>query len=201
MVAPMCVLYGDLSVLKRTSRLGRNTLPSPNSGANSARIAFIGVERRLSRRRLYGRSSRPWSCRLRDLRRTPGPRQASRGTSSCPCSSVGVDPVWADEHGGSAFLGHGSVVGVPVVVLAAGSGEDLSEQQAESFGVEPGLGIVRPGQLGVSFDCCPLPAVAERGGHLGPGAQVGELYRAVGDERQSGLASGWVRDDARVDEG
>jgi len=33
-----------------------------------------------------------------------------------------------DEHGGAAFLGHDSVVGVPVVVLAAGSGEDLSEQ-------------------------------------------------------------------------
>ena len=39
MIDPMCVLYGDLSVLKRTSRLGRNTLPSPNSGANSAGIA------------------------------------------------------------------------------------------------------------------------------------------------------------------
>lgn len=38
----MCVLYGDLSVLKRMSRLGRNTLPSPNSGASSAGIAFIG---------------------------------------------------------------------------------------------------------------------------------------------------------------
>ncbi|MGO9882100.1 MAG: DUF2461 family protein [Solirubrobacteraceae bacterium] len=36
--------------------------------------------------RPYGQSSRPWSSRLRDLRRTPGPRQASRGTSSCPCS-------------------------------------------------------------------------------------------------------------------
>ena len=53
----------------------------------------------------------------------------------------------------------------------------------------------------MSFDYRPLPAVAERDGHLGPGAQVGELYRAVGDERQSGLASGRVRDDARVDEG
>jgi hypothetical protein len=28
----------------------------------------------------------------------------------------------------AAFLGHGPVVGVPVVVLAAGIGEDLSEQ-------------------------------------------------------------------------
>ena len=114
---------------------------------------------------------------------------------------AGVDPVGADERGGSAFLGHGPVVGVPVVVLAAGGGEDLRGQQAESFGVEPGMGIVRPGQLGVSFDCRPLPAVAERGGHLGPGAQAGELYRAVGDERQSGPAGGRVRDDARVDEG
>jgi hypothetical protein len=81
-------------------------------------------------------------------------------------------------------------------VLAVGGGEDLPEQPAESFGVEPGLGIVRPGQLGVSFDCCLLPAVAERGGVVAVTwgrAQVGELYRDVGDESQSGLASGRVR--------
>jgi uncharacterized protein (DUF427 family) len=35
-------LVQDLSVLNRTSRMRRNTLPSPNSGANSAGIAFIG---------------------------------------------------------------------------------------------------------------------------------------------------------------
>ena len=93
---------------------------------------------------------------------------------------AGVDPIWADERGGSAFPGHGPVVGVPVVVLAAGSGEDLSEQQAEPFGAGPGRGSSGPAW---------------------PGAQAGELYRAVGDERLSGLAGGWVRDDARVDKG
>jgi len=56
--------------------------------------------------------------RLRDVRRTPGPRQASRGTSSRPCSSVGVDPVWADEHGGAAFLGHGPTK--PAYLLVVG---------------------------------------------------------------------------------
>src|SRR5271170_3681249 len=80
---------------------------------------------------------------------------------------AGVDPIWADEHGGAAFPGHGPVVGVPVVVLAAGSGEDLSEQQAKPFGAGPGSGIVRPGRLGVSFDC---RTASRRGTRRSPGA-------------------------------
>jgi len=84
-------------------------------------------------------------------------------------------------------------------VLAAGRGEDLSEQQTEAFGIEPGLGIVRPCQLATSLDSGPLPAVAKRCGHLGPGAQTGELRRAVGDEGQRGLSADRMGDDAGVD--
>jgi hypothetical protein len=42
--------------------------------------------------------------------------------------SVAADPVRPDEHGGPAFFGHDSVVLVPVVMLAAGSDEDLSTE-------------------------------------------------------------------------
>jgi hypothetical protein len=41
-VAEMAVLYGDLSLLKRTSRYGRKTRPSPYWGASSASSASIG---------------------------------------------------------------------------------------------------------------------------------------------------------------
>ena len=41
---------------------------------------------------------------------------------------IAVDPVWPDKYGGPAFFGHGSVVLVPVVMLPAGSGEDLSAE-------------------------------------------------------------------------
>ena len=42
--------------------------------------------------------------------------------------SGAVDPIRPDEHGGPAFFGHDPVVLVPVVMLAAGSAEDLSPE-------------------------------------------------------------------------
>src|SRR5487761_1613892 len=121
MMDPMCVLYGDLSVLKRTSRLGRNTLASPNSGANSAGIAFIAESTTVSYTSLRAVQ---YALELPPSR----PSQNSRASAGRPRNifvsvlMAGVDPVGADERGGSAFLGHGPVVGVPVVVLAAGGG-------------------------------------------------------------------------------
>ena len=42
--------------------------------------------------------------------------------------SMAVDPVWPDKYGGPALFGHDSVVLVPVFMLPAGSGEDLSAE-------------------------------------------------------------------------
>ncbi len=44
----MEVLYGDLSLLNRTSRYGRKILPSPHSGSSSIRSASIGARTSVS---------------------------------------------------------------------------------------------------------------------------------------------------------
>src|SRR4051812_70488 len=81
--------------------------------------------------------------------------------------SVAVDSVGADEHRCPALLGHHSVILVPVVVFTAGCDEDRSKQQPQPFGVQPGLGVIRSGELGSPFDRRSLPTVAEGGGDLG----------------------------------
>src|SRR5437763_16831666 len=48
MTAAMFVLYGDLSLLNRTSRYGRKILPSPQSGSSSASSSSIGLRTRFS---------------------------------------------------------------------------------------------------------------------------------------------------------
>src|SRR3990170_137625 len=47
-IAPIFVLYGDLSLLNRTSRYGRKILPSPHLGASSWRSSSIGARTRVS---------------------------------------------------------------------------------------------------------------------------------------------------------
>lgn len=49
----MCVLYGDLSALNRTSRLGRKILPGPNPGSSSASSRSIGSRTACSYRSLW----------------------------------------------------------------------------------------------------------------------------------------------------
>ncbi len=56
------------------------------------------------------------------------PPRRSRVYSAVRRPSGAVDPIRPDEHGGPALFGHDPVVLVPVVVLAAGSAEDLSPE-------------------------------------------------------------------------
>jgi hypothetical protein len=115
--------------------------------------------------------------------------------------SVAVDPIRPDEHGGPAFFGHDPVVLVPVVMLAAGSGEDLATELPQAFSIKPRLGVIGPDEISVPLDRCPLPTVAEGCRHLGTGAEVGQLDPASGDQSQDGLARGGVSDHTGIDKG
>jgi hypothetical protein len=60
--------------------------------------------------------------------RTRFPHESSFDSVKVDRPSVAIDPIRPDEHGGPAFFGHYPVVLVPVVMLAAGSGEDLATE-------------------------------------------------------------------------
>src|SRR5688572_20511027 len=97
-------------------------------------------------------------------------------------AGVGVDPTGGDEHGGAAFLAHRPVVGVPVVVLAAGSREDLPQQDPQPLVVHLGTGVVGTYQLGAALDSGPLPSCADdhSDGRVGP--QMVELAGTAGGD-------------------
>src|SRR3954468_24887096 len=57
----------------------------------------------------------------------------TRPVSTLARLGIGVAALGHDEDGGSSLLGHDAVVGVPVVVGAAGGREDIAEQNTERF--------------------------------------------------------------------
>ena len=56
-----------------------------------------------------------------------------------------------DEDGGSTFLSHHPVVGVPVVVGSTSCGEDGAKQQPQLFVIDIGVGVVESDQLRRTF--------------------------------------------------
>src|SRR3954465_7395920 len=82
-------------------------------------------------------------------RRSPTSRRSSR--CELPVS-VAVDARRRDEHGDASLLHHRAVVRVPVVVLTAGGNEDVAQDDAQPFGVDVWVYVVRPDQLGAALD-------------------------------------------------
>ena len=92
---------------------------------------------------------------------------------------VGVGASWDEEYGGSSLLGHDAVIGVPVVVRAAGGREDVAEQGPQALAVDFGMRVVGTENLGVSLDGCPSPAGARDDGGSRIGAKMVQLAGAA----------------------
>ena len=69
------------------------------------------------------------------VRQCWSPRRAAGGAGP---GSARVDPVCVDQHGGAPLLDHDPVVGRPVVVGAAGGGEDVPQQLPSPSSSTPG---------------------------------------------------------------
>jgi hypothetical protein len=78
-------------------------------------------------------------------------REIMSGRRAATASVAAVHPVGLDEHRDSSVVGHDSVVLVPVLLGAAGSGEDLTQQDAPALSVDVFERIVGADQLGRSF--------------------------------------------------
>jgi hypothetical protein len=97
------------------------------------------------------------------------------------------------------LIAHGLVVGVPVVVGAAGSGEDLAEEESELLMVDALVWVVGADQGCGSFDGGPLQAGAGHDGDEGVGAKVGEFVcSSSGDERDDVGVVEWRVGDSGV---
>ena len=79
--------------------------------------------------------------------------------------------------GGKALLGHDAVKGVPVVMRAAGGGEDVPEKDSELLGVEVRLRIVGTDKRHRTFHRHPLPP--RSGDERGAGSRP-EIRELVG---------------------
>ena len=100
------------------------------------------------------------------------------------------------------FFAHHPVVGVPVVVGAAGCGEDLTKDHPQPLIVHVGMRVVGSDQLGGPFDSGPAPTVAggDRGAWIG--AQVAEFAGAADSyQRDDRFVGQRVREDSGVDDG
>jgi len=84
------------------------------------------------------------------------------------------------EDGGSTFLSHHPVVGVPVVVGSTSRGEDGAKQQPQLCVIDIGVGVVESDQLRRTFDGSPLPAGAGNNGGSGISAQIAQLAGGAG---------------------
>ena len=103
------------------------------------------------------------------------------------------------EDGGAAFVAHYLVVGVKVIVRAAGRGEDLAEQQAQPLGVDALHGVIGACQVDPAFYGRPLPARPDDDVRVGALAPVGELAGAAdGDHPDHVIAGARMRQDTRV---
>src|SRR5580692_4640670 len=98
------------------------------------------------------------------------------------------------------LFSHDPVVFVPVVMRAAGGGEDLAAQQSQAFGIDAVRHVVGPDDPGPAFDRGPLPAGPEGDGDLRPGPEIRELRLAVGDEGDRRLSRAGIGELARVDD-
>ena len=133
-------------------------------GRAAGRVAGRGArsDAQFAPRTLGRRSSPRGCCGDRSRRNTPPEAAGAR--------SARVDPGRVDQDGRAALLDHHPVVGRPVVVAAAGGGEDLPQQQPQAFGVHTGVGVVRPDDLCGPLDGGVLPPRGERQGDGRTGA-------------------------------
>lgn len=79
-------------------------------------------------------------------------------------SDVADDAGGCDQDCGAGLITHGSVIGFPVVVLAAGCGEDAPEKEPDAIGVEFEGVVTRSDEFGFASDANPVPAPSDRGG-------------------------------------
>ncbi len=79
--AAWLVLYGVLSLLKRTSRYGRNILPGPNSSSSASSRATIGSRTSASQTAL-------WVAQNSLLLSASSPTYSSRARSENPWNDV-----------------------------------------------------------------------------------------------------------------
>ena len=127
-------------------------------------------------------------------------RYRDRGKPEAGLSAARRDPGRGDQHSDPPLLGHHPVVDTEVVVRPARGGEDLTQQQAQPFGVDPGHRVVGPGQLHRPLDPGPLPARADDHGGPRPGPQVSHPVRVTAADQADDLGSGHgMREHARVD--
>src|SRR5438445_6852718 len=92
-----------------------------------------------------------------------GCSSAEGDRQSRSCAGVAVDPVGREQNGSTTLLGHGMVVLSPVIVLAARTGENLTQQLSDPGRVEPVDGVVGAGQRDRPFGRD--PSVAGRIAH------------------------------------
>ena len=71
---------------------------------------------------------------------------------------VGIGTPRNNQYGGAPLVEHRSVVGVPVLVASPGRGENVSEEESQSFAVEIGLCVVGSENVGLPLDGSPPPA-------------------------------------------
>jgi hypothetical protein len=115
----------------------------------------------------------------------PQPRTTRERRLSAAGSRAGVDPFRGYQDRGAAFFRHDPVVGVPVVVCAPGGSEDLPQQNADAFSVQPEQSVVRARQISRAFHRRPIPAGPDHHGHTRTRPQVRELV-ALASGHESG---------------
>ena len=104
-----------------------------------------------------------------------------------------------DEHGGSAFLGHDSVVGVQSSWLPPTDRKMCRSSSRSKSPRTPG-GVVRADDLGLSLHGCPSPANSRDDCGPGIGAQIVQLAGAAGgDEPDNPPTRQGVFQDSGVD--
>ena len=100
-------------------------------------------------------------------------------------SGIRVHPIHLYQHRGAPFLGHDPVVCLPIVVRAAGSGEDVPQKLGNAGRIKSLKGIIGAGERRLAFDGDPLPS----------SSKDDCCPRLLAEVRQfSGAASGYERD-------
>src|SRR5206468_815703 len=102
------------------------------------------------------------------------------GLSARSVSGGPVDALRFDEYGNPAFCGHHAVVLVPIVVGAAGGDEDVAQQKAKAFSIDPVERVVGTHELNRALHAYPLPTGADHDGGAGTGPEVAQPPRRSG---------------------
>ena len=126
-------------------------------------------------------------------------RRSSEAVGALELSDT-VDPRGVYEHRGSSFGPHSGVVGVPVIVGAAGGEEDVAQQESQVLRVDAIRWIVWTDHFARTVHADPAPLGAPECCYGWVGTQGAQLDPAIRHEPDNRLAGERMFEDPRVDQ-